>query len=444
MQVNIKTYTREIKKFDMVIIHKKQKSLMPFLGIVLYRIFLDIIYVNIIIHIFAYEGYTAKFDLLKYVISWLVLLMFIPSIIRRNEDQEHPSSLIVLLLMLIAFVPFTTMMAYGFFTVYYCICNIIYWFFLLTFSRIFSYIRFFKFSQSKHSINNTAVLIIGFIFLAVVVYISWKYTGFRFTFDLFNVYELRSEVLNLPTIWEYLFAASKAVNPILLVYTLSRKSYFASGLITIVQLLSFGINGMKSVFFITVFMILGYIFYKDRFKNKLPWLFSSFSLATLLEYLIFKTYYSTNLIVRRMMFLTNRLNYYYFDFFTKYTPDYFRQSFLRNFGFSSPYGSIDHLIGEVYFNRASMGANSGLISDAMANLGLVGIVIMPLFLAIILMMFDGCTRGLDKKIYIVLYLYVAYVFISSFLLTSLLTHGLLAMCLLLYLLPREKSKIEML
>lgn len=435
---------REIENLHMVLIYKKQKKLSSFLGIVLYRILLDIIYMNMIIPIFGYEGYTGEFNLIKYIVSWLVLLVFIPSIVRKNEDQVHPSSLIVLLLSLVIFVPFTTMMAYGYFTAYYCICNIIYWFFLFAFYKVFLHIRLFKFKQFKNSINNFIISIIGFVFFSVVVYISWRYTGFRFTFDLFSVYELRSQIFNLPIVLEYLFAASKAVNPILMVYALSRKNYFVGGLITIIQFLSFGINGMKSVFFITVFMILGYIFYKDSYKNKIPWIFVVFSLVTLIENLVFKTYYSANLIIRRMMFLTNRLNYYYFDFFTNNSPDYFRQSFLRYFGVTSPYGSIDHVIGKVYFNKPSMGANSGLISDAMANLGLIGILIMPLFLAFVFRIFDECTRGLDKKLYIVLYLYVIYVFISSFLFTSLLTHGILAMCILLYLLPRDNVNLNLL
>jgi hypothetical protein len=133
------------------------------------------------------------------------------------------------------------------------------------------------------------------------------------------------------------------------------------------------------------------------------------------------------------------LNAYYFDFFINNTPDYFRQSILKYIGIQSPYPDIRHMIGSIYFSRPEMGANSGLISDAITNFGVIGIVIMPIMIAIALRFFDNCVKGLNKRFYVALCVLVSYYFISSFFFTILLTHGFLALCIVFYILPRDSK-----
>lgn len=70
-----------------------------------------------------------------------------------------------------------------------------------------------------------------------------------------------------------------------------------------------------------------------------------------------------------------------------------------NFGFESEYVMpIDNLID---FNRSEIGANNGLFSDAIANLGSIRLLILPLILVLSFKKFDSCVEGLDLKIYIV-------------------------------------------
>ena len=103
----------------------KKINSMPFLGIIIYRILLDIIYANIIVPIFGYSGYIIKHSITLYIVSWAILFLFIPIIIKDNNDQRQPSCLIILIIALVAFVPFTTMIGYGFFSWYYIMCNTI-------------------------------------------------------------------------------------------------------------------------------------------------------------------------------------------------------------------------------------------------------------------------------------------------------------------------------
>ena len=423
------------------LIRKKRVNILPFISIIFYKFFLDIIYVFIITPNFGYSGFFVNGNIWYYLLSWIVLFLFAFAMVKRINDKKHPSSFIVVLLLYMSLIPFTTMMGFGFFPHSYIIVNLTFLTFLIFFHGLLIKVQVLNRKRLNKNLNSTIIWSISLVFLAIVLFISGKYTGFRFNFNLFEVYELREEAssFNLPGLVSYLYAASKAINPILLVYTLFKKNYSLSVIIVVIQFLSFGIDGSKSAFFMTILSVAIYFLSKNAVLRLIPWLFSGLSLLGILEYHFLNSFNIVNIVIRRVMFVPNMLNYYYYDFFTTFTPDYFKQSFLRNFGFTSSYERIPNMIGSLYFNRPNMAANSGLISDAMTNLGLVGILIIPLILATIFRIFDNCTEGLDKRIYIMSSVYIAYVLISSFTLPALLTHGFIAMFIVLYLLPRVKK-----
>lgn len=85
----------------------------------------------------------------------------------------------------------------------------------------------------------------------------------------------------------------------------------------------------------------------------------------------------------RVFYIPSGQDYEYYTFFNMFEPDLYRNSILRRFGFESPYAdtSVDIAVGE-YFNPNVEGirANNGLISEAFANFGMVGCVILPIIL----------------------------------------------------------------
>ncbi|WML58624.1 O-antigen polymerase [Neobacillus sp. PS2-9] len=423
-----------IKKINI----KNNKGL---LAITIARITLDCIYFNFISTIFKYEGFTAKFEISYYITSWLLLLTII-LLVPKIDFQNQPSSIIVNLITLLYFVPFTTMVAFSCFDFKYIIANMLYWIMIVIFYKVLKKVKILP-DNSKQNKSDSFILYIGLFFLVVVLGISGIYTGFRLSLSLENIYDYRSEAtsFNMPTLLVYLFSASKAINPIIIVYLFSKKNYLLSSLFVFVQLLSFSIDGSKTVLMITILAALCSYYYKNIYLKKIAILFALISLVGLFEKLVFGSYNIITYFIRRVMFSTNSITYSYFDFFTNNTPDYFRQGFLRFFGAESNYTSIDHLIGAIYYNNPDLGANSGLISDAIANLGLLGILIMPLLLAVLFRLFDECVKGLEPKIYIIACITISFYLISSFFTTVLLTHGILALLLVLYMLPKNIKNV---
>ena len=99
------------------------------------------------------------------------------------------------------------------------------------------------------------------------------------------------------------------------------------------------------------------------------------------------------------------------------------------------------MIGEVYYNNPNTAANNGFISDAYLNLGWIGIIIMPFIIIWSLKFLDACSDGLDIKIFILSAITMSFIFISSSFFIILLTHGFIAVCIVLYLLPRDKNLV---
>lgn len=407
--------------------------------IVLYRLGLDFVYINYLSTTFGYMGFGYDFSMTSVIISWLLLVPLFP-VVKKLTYKQCFSSVILLFLIHLSYIPFTAMVAFsGSFSSAYIFANTIYWFCLLISMWL---LPDFKLKNLKNSHFNEVLLLgIAGFFALVVLYVSVRYTGLRFTLDLSMVYDMRKEVreFGMPTLLKYLFAASKVVNPVLLAYFLTKKRWGWGGFMVFIQFLSFSVNGSKTVFFSTILTVLVFYFYKPEYLSKLSGLFIGIMFITIVEKALFDGIFTLSYIVRRVLFLPNQLGYYYFDYFTLHTPDYFRQGFLRLFGFRSPYMDIDHLIGLAYYGRSDMGANNGLISDAVTNLGGWGIVVMPLLLTLVLKLLDACSKDIDTRIYMVSSITIAFILIGSFLNTALVTHGILAVCFVLYLLPRNQQ-----
>ena len=139
------------------------------------------------------------------------------------------------------------------------------------------------------------------------------------------------------------------------------------------------------------------------------------------------------------MFLPALITEYYVDFFSTNSPDFFRQGMLRRIGFESIYDrEISYMIGAVY-SIDGINFNSGLLSDAVSNLGIVGVFVMPVVFAIFLKIFDRCAEGLDTKVIFTASIVVAWFALSSTLTTMLFTHGVFILMIFLRLMPRENA-----
>ena len=139
----------------------------------------------------------------------------------------------------------------------------------------------------------------------------------------------------------------------------------------------------------------------------------------------------------RIFFIPAKFHFVYYDFFTTFEPDYFRQSFLRIFTQSNYDRPIHMIIADFHNNDYYARANSGLFSDAMMNLGLFGILIFPIITIVILKLLDGATKNLATSVSFIVTATVSFLLLNLNISIAVISGGLLAMIIILYCLPRK-------
>lgn len=429
----------------------KKSNLIILFTIFLYRLLLDQCYFKVIVPLFSSYGFHDYRNITYLIMSWLVLVFFIiPIKSVLNEKNASFSNIVIFILTIISIIPFSTLVYSGIFSKSFIIVYIIYW--------ITVFIVYFSFKKIKIKprnikigdkiLNDKFIIIFGIASVLFILYISYKYTHFRLNFNFFKVYELRSEASNYGStpLYGYLFPLARMINILFLAYCLKRKKYLGAILFFLAQMLSFGIDGLKSAFFMPIIVIVTTLFYKKDnytyYKKIVLYGIPIVSLLGILEKLIFNTFYIVNIIIRRVLFIPVFLNSCYVDFFSKNKPDYFFGSFMKLFGFKTNYPNLGNIIGDVYFNQPGMNCNNGLISDAVSNLGLWGIVILPIILILVLRFMDICADNVDERIFLASAIYFAVILSNTFLFTALLTHGMFFGCLVLFFMKEKRSTIN--
>ena len=410
--------------------------------VVLYRLLLDWSYDAVISEVWLYAGFISNPDAVSVLLSWIFLAVITGFSLDFFFDEYRISAKVMLVLFLLSAVPFTTLVAHRLCTMQFAFWNFLYFVLLFGSYHILVHCKPVEVRIWKQPERDTVLKGITILFAIVILYVSGHYTGFRFNFSLSNVYELRAEAAqhSMSTLLSYLFSWSRALIPVCLGIFVHKKKPDMVLLCIIAQLLSFGFDGSKTPLFLAILAVIINILPRVIAEQINKYILIGVSAVvglSLLIYLIFGNYIPCGYITRRVLFLPVQLETNYFDYFLDRTPDFFRASFLRHLGFQTPYPDLDNIIGAVYYNQPDMNCNSGLLSDAVSNLGYLGIVCMPLVLSFVLVLLDKCSRGLDPRIYLTTSLSIAMTLINTNLFTALLTHGILMLMLLLAVTGRD-------
>lgn len=412
---------------------------------IIYRCELDYIFRYVIIY-YQNEGYSNQQSTHWVIISWIILLAFIFMYFYCYENDGTISQEVLFILYIISIVPFTTMISYGQFPAFYVFLNTSYWTIIMGLKKyIFKSKRKYgiRFVLGDINLKDEKILyFLAWTSFAIVLYLSGRYMGFRFHFGLSDVYSIRRDIdnLNLPTILYYLFSWTKAINPICLAYFIINKKWVYTILTILVQLLSFGIDGMKATLFTTIVVVAICLVPELSVKKLNKLCFLGINIVCITGIIIFQVKGSFRLlalIIRRVVFTPNRISWCYFDYFKDKAPDFFRGSILQHFGAKSPYSDITVTIGKIYYGSAEYVSNNGLISDGIVNFGNIGAYFMPFFIVLVLYIFDKCSSGLDKRLYVSCSIRIAITLMSMFLSTAILTNGFILIMVLLYVMRRN-------
>ncbi len=402
------------------------------------------VYCNITSKRLGYEHFSFSPSWEWTFLSWSLFFLFaIPFSFMYQNRKQLISYEVLFILFYLSVIPFTTFVQYAGVSLRYIFLNCVYWFclwgFVFGLGEISSDQKVIL--RRTLSINKREVIYLFLIFFIIVLYIFFANTSTKLNLSLMNVYELRSKFkqINLPIIIKYLFSWSRIIIAFLLGLCIYKKKWGWVIIASVCQLISFSIDGSKSTLFMMVsligLIILPYICLK-RVNQLMIIGFLSIILTSFFMFVVFGNYSIPDLVIRRIFFLPIQLQTSYVDFFTNNPPDFFAQGIMRRLGAVSQYPTITNMIAEIYYDRPEMVANSGLISDAVMNLGISGIIIMPLVLSIVLKVADLVSKNLDVHIYAAVAFIIAILLLDGFLNTILLSHGLLPILFILLFMSR--------
>lgn len=414
------------------------KNLILFVFLVLlFRVLLEISYVNVVSQIFAYEGYQLNFSYLNYVTSWVV---FLSGFYLVRDRIYKVSDYFFITAFLAVIIPLSVLFGYdserSFFP-FFILLMAIFFINLVTRTKIISFKTLPTFKDGIRF-----VVVISAIFVAFLV--VWYFvSGVSFNLNFSKVYDFRGEnadlaaggLLSYTNNWTY-----KIFNMVLFAIALRYRRYFLAIIIFGVQVYFYAASAHKSILFLPI-LIIGVWFYfrKTNSLAVVPFLFSSVIAFTLITYYLLGDILASSLFSRRVFFVPANLTYVYFDFFHSNPKVLWSNSVLSSF-LTYPYDlSMAYVVGS-YLGKEGMGANNGFVASGYAHAGLFGVFFYALIIGLILRFINDVTYY-----YIPLWFAVALsivplrsLLISSDLFTVMLTHGFIVALVVIFLARSKK------
>lgn len=392
------------------------------------------IYAKEIAPVFAYAGLSDFHNNNSIVLSWIWLIglsLFVIPFIKGTKD--YAISISVLIFYFIRVVPMSSYILFVPVSSEFIFLNFIFWVILFIICHCFTSKRV---NINFHSTHERYIKYISVFCCLTVVIISGLYTNFRLHFSLADVYDLREEAreFNLPTLLAYSLSSVGNVIPILIVYYFQKGKIPTGVFLVFILLLLFGIDGKKSVAFKTLFCLFLAIYHNLDLKKFFGPLLVLLCFITISFYVIYDFRFLSDFIIRRVFYVPCNLDAYFYDYISRHEPLFFD---------TKAFGDLCFTIGDEYFGQAAMRANNGLFSDAYANLGPLGCVIMPFVYSSFIFLFSAISKGCNKGFIGFSAIMIATTIESTAFTTTLLTHGLLLLLFTLYCLPTKSYHTSM-
>lgn len=367
---------------------------------------------------------------------YLSIFLFIIVFILMNstfETNKTASSYISLFLFFVGYLPeniifFSMNLEYSYFIYLH-----IFW------GILFIFLKFFKKLIKKNiTIIGTDLqrkqifIVILVFFMLMVLYVFARYGNFKFNinFNVDEIYELRIDAreYGMGKMIDYIRNnAMYVILPTSALIFLAKKRYLLFFSMVVFQFMLYSIDNQKAAFFLIVLSFVGYVLYRKTFFYSIPnyiillSLFTIFMKNTNLALFIIKNFYE------RLLFLPAILGYQYFKFFLTNPPIIPFVSLFKKMGIAINYpydDGISFIMGDLLFNNRNISANTGSFGSAFSY-GMLGLVLIPIFYAILLVLFDLSTSKISIRIFISLILIQVFVILNVSIFIVLTSYGLI-------------------
>ncbi len=412
-----------------------KQNILSISSFILVKAVLSIIYLYQIVPIFQYEGYKLNFSATYAIIENIgfVSVIFCIHAILKSEFYHFVLNLVILFFLIPNGILFYMLSG--------DIRVILSMYIFVVILLISSQVKY-KFCFSSLLVSQRTFL----IFVLCIVFFIILFLMFRFEISfkvliLQDIYETRANTVDDKTgFLGYLFSlAASTIFPIGLIYGLVYRKYLIVYIASLASVYLFLATGHKSIFFgIFISIYLYYVGSTVYKKYLLNFHLIVFLMLCWVMNIILNINLFVSLFARRIFFTPALLNIYYFDYFQE-NYLFWKFSLFKFFSNPNEIYRVDKRIAAIYFNRPNMAANNGIISDGFANMGMIGVLINILIVALIIKFLAD--SNISRNVYGILFR-IIFVFLSSFMFVSLLTHGIFVLIVLTTLLFRDSGNSE--
>lgn len=428
----------------------KDKSKKFVLEIIIIRLLLDFCFSNYVSNAFLKSGYGNYYqephpNFIMYCLSWIILVISL-RFGKKYYFGQFRSDTILFVLYLITYLPYTSMVGFNALPVAFIILSEVYWNFIAFLDNRFLNKEPNAIIKRYDTELFFSFILVGIAILSIIVF--GRASNYRISFNILVAYDFREDAMagysvGSTSFSSYLLGLSRIVIPCGIVYSIRSQRYILTILFGISTLISYGYDGSKTIYFLSIISILIAIFYRKNIKEYFPLGIIILLLIGTVEYSFFSLgklhdSYIYRLLVRRLFFVPTLINSAYFDYMGSHSPNLF-SNLLRFFGYKDYY-DISYIIGSQYFGASRMSANTGTIGEAFWEFGYLGALIMPLLMCLLLRFFDNSTVNVPEEITVLPCIVFAYYLNNSSFTAACITHGLIGFCLIMMLYGENQWK----
>lgn len=372
---------------------------------------------------FGYMGFVNEFHVLRFFIVSIMVsfLVFIGMFIKRDFIYAIWN-------IYLAYTIFPTAIGY-----YSSLCGIqilfihlIFMIVLLIFSQVtFPIIKFYQFNI-EYSNNYYVLLFIAVILtLPFLYYLPYINPHNLLMQDLYATRYLFRKI-TIPWLDYIINPLVRVILPVLFITSVFKKKYLIALLSAGMVIYLFLCGAFRS-YFVGLIAVVAFFIGNYRFK---PVIFIGVLLfAAISGYLFSDFFYLLDAGIRRILFIPVHLEEVYFNTFSDNFL-YWSHNRIGALFTNYPYNrDLSLYVGEVVMNRSEMNANVGMLIEGYFSAGYIGVVIHSLFLSFLFTFIDSL--NISPR-YFGIVIIIIFISVNSFLLTALISHGILAFLLLAF------------
>lgn len=410
-----------------------------YFGMLVLRLALDFSYRLYLNPIFEYDApvnFTYAVDVVRYILSILIFLLFLVVIRSRSEDMTNVFMFMAAVFLLAPLTSEYGLNAARSATPVFCTTMALLMVDLI--SRLSLPAVIFSRAMSWGP-----MIAIGLSVASVVYLLIWGYVSGAMTylnFDARRIYEFRDQASTLLDIGPlaYLNLWTYKVFTIFLVCILLHTRRYGLALVVLAcQLYFFGLTSHRIILFLPL-LAMGFWLYLGRSNElfPLPYLLTVGVLSALPLSLMYDVRSVSDIVIRRPFFVPSGLMYQWFDYFDTHPHVYWGDRLLASFLDGEYVGvNIPRLVGDFLVPGSNSAANAGMFASGYAHAGYLGVMFYSLVLGIVLCLLNAVVRS-GVPLWLVAALSIGPLrtaIADSDLFTTLLSHGLGVAVLVLWL-----------